>query len=235
VEKIDINGKEFTITRILSKNRNARARLRDYNIVISLPSRWSIKDREKIGGELEQRAIRSIQKGTWNPETNRKLQFFHGQKINAMGNEFTVIFVPSSRFGAKIIDDRLEINIDYHDENKEKKISYYARREIIKKTENRLLNKIKDFNEKYFQTQLKNVRIRETTSIWGSCSPHGRISLNFRLLLLPEEILDYVIVHELAHTKYRGHGPRFWGVVEKIIPNHKERRKWLRKNGWKIN
>jgi predicted metal-dependent hydrolase len=51
---------------------------------------------------------------------------------------------------------------------------------------------------------------------------------------MPEDILDYVIVHELAHTKYRSHGPRFWALVEKVMPDHREKRRWLGKNGWSV-
>ena len=49
---------------------------------------------------------------------------------------------------------------------------------------------------------------------------------------MPEGILDYVVVHEIAHTRYRSHGMRFWGLVESVMPDHLARRAWLRKNGW---
>lgn len=63
---------------------------------------------------------------------------------------------------------------------------------------------------------------------WGSCTSNGHIRLNWRLVHLPHDLVDYVIVHELAHLKEMNHSPRFWAVVESIYPNHKAARKVLR-------
>lgn len=63
---------------------------------------------------------------------------------------------------------------------------------------------------------------------WGSCTSNGHIRLNWRLVHLPRELVDYVIIHELAHLKEMNHSPRFWTVVESICPEHKAARKALR-------
>ena len=60
------------------------------------------------------------------------------------------------------------------------------------------------------------------------------MTLNIRLLFMPEEILDYVIVHELAHSRYMSHGKRFWALVAKVLPDYDRRRKWLRDKGWSV-
>lgn len=75
------------------------------------------------------------------------------------------------------------------------------------------------------------VRAKEMSSLWGSCSHRGDLSFNKRLLAAPPEVLDYVVVHELAHRRWRGHGARFWALVEKHCPEHRAHRRWLRKNG----
>ncbi|MFH0884607.1 MAG: M48 family metallopeptidase, partial [Candidatus Micrarchaeota archaeon] len=94
--------------------------------------------------------------------------------------------------------------------------------------------RVATLNEAHFKAQVKRVSIRDNSSRWGSCSRDGSISLNMRLLFMPEAILDYVIVHELAHTRYRGHGPRFWALVGSVMPDHIERRRWLKENGWAV-
>ncbi|HUP82789.1 MAG TPA: M48 family metallopeptidase, partial [Candidatus Limnocylindria bacterium] len=63
---------------------------------------------------------------------------------------------------------------------------------------------------------------------WGSASKDGGLSLSWRLILCPPEILDYLVVHELAHLRYGGHGKRFWGLVEKHYGDAAAARKWLR-------
>jgi predicted metal-dependent hydrolase len=75
---------------------------------------------------------------------------------------------------------------------------------------------------------VKAVSVRGQRTRWGSCSPSGRISLNWRLVQLPASVADYVLLHELAHLKHLNHSARFWREVERICPWHREARAWLR-------
>jgi predicted metal-dependent hydrolase len=75
------------------------------------------------------------------------------------------------------------------------------------------------------------VTIRDTTSRWGSCSRSGALSFSWRLVLAPPEVLDSVAAHELCHLRVFGHGPRFRSLLASRIPEHVERRRWLRRHG----
>ncbi|MEP7379393.1 MAG: SprT family zinc-dependent metalloprotease [Chloroflexota bacterium] len=72
------------------------------------------------------------------------------------------------------------------------------------------------------------LQIRDQKSRWGSASRRGGLSFSWRLILAPVDILDYVVVHELAHLRHGGHGKRFWSLVEKHYGDHRAARKWLR-------
>ena len=72
--------------------------------------------------------------------------------------------------------------------------------------------------------------IRDQRSRWGSASSQGRLSFNWRLILAPQDVLDYVVVHELAHLRVPGHTTRFWRLVVDIVPQAKEARRWLREH-----
>lgn len=74
------------------------------------------------------------------------------------------------------------------------------------------------------------IRIKDQKSCWGSCSGKRNLNFNWHLVLTPPEILDYVVVHELCHLREMNHSPAFWREVEGILPDYKERRKWLRAN-----
>ncbi len=78
------------------------------------------------------------------------------------------------------------------------------------------------------------ITVKETKTRWGSCSAKGNLNFHWKLILMPQEILDYVVVHELAHRKEMNHSERFWKIVESILPDYRERRKWLRENGRKV-
>jgi predicted metal-dependent hydrolase len=73
-----------------------------------------------------------------------------------------------------------------------------------------------------------SVKIRNQRARWGSCSRKGSINLNWRLVLLPPKLLDYVVVHELCHLRQPNHSPRFWSLVGQITPDNKHLRKQLR-------
>ena len=75
------------------------------------------------------------------------------------------------------------------------------------------------------------VSIRKQKTRWGSCSGKGNLNFNCLLALMPAGVLDYVVVHELCHRKEMNHSPRFWTLVERQIPDYKEKRKWLKDNG----
>jgi predicted metal-dependent hydrolase len=66
---------------------------------------------------------------------------------------------------------------------------------------------------------------------WGECHPDGTLKFNWRLILCPPEVIDYVVVHELAHLLVAGHNPRFWGQVAQVLPDYAARRRWLNREG----
>ena len=78
------------------------------------------------------------------------------------------------------------------------------------------------------------IRIGDQRSLWGSCSPTGTLSFNWRLALAPRGVLEYVVVHELCHLRVRGHSPRFWRLVEDARPTYAHERAWLREHGWEL-
>ena len=75
------------------------------------------------------------------------------------------------------------------------------------------------------------ISIRAQKTRWGSCSGQGNLNFNWKLILMPPEILDYVVVHELAHRKQMNHSKLFWAEVERILPDYERRRRWLKENG----
>jgi predicted metal-dependent hydrolase len=79
------------------------------------------------------------------------------------------------------------------------------------------------------------VTLRDTRSRWGSCSSAGRLSFSWRLAMAPPEILDYVAAHEAAHLAEMSHAPRFWAVVEHLLPDFRVPRAWLKREGRRLH
>ena len=83
-----------------------------------------------------------------------------------------------------------------------------------------------EYGFEYGKLRLSSARTR-----WGSCSAKGTISLTWRLVMAPMEIIDYVVVHELSHLREHNHSRNFWAQVGAILPDYKRRRKWMKENG----
>src|SRR5262245_13673713 len=81
----------------------------------------------------------------------------------------------------------------------------------------------------------KRITVRDQTSRWGSCSTNAALSFSWRLVMAPPSVLDYVTAHEVAHLRQMNHGPRFWVLVRKTMPEMEEARRWLRVYGMDLH
>lgn len=84
---------------------------------------------------------------------------------------------------------------------------------------------------KNMQVSFGQISIRDQKSRWGSCSAKKNLNFNWRLVMMPEVVLDYVVIHELAHLKQLNHSPAFWREVEKVLPDYRIRKEWLKSHG----
>jgi hypothetical protein len=81
----------------------------------------------------------------------------------------------------------------------------------------------------------KGIKITSARKRFGSCSLTNKLTFSWRLLLAPEEVLDYVIIHELAHTAEKNHSKRFWSKVRELMPDYRSAHTWLKQNGASLN
>lgn len=95
-------------------------------------------------------------------------------------------------------------------------------------------DRLQHFNEHY-GFRYNRVTLRNQKSRWGSCSRLKNLNFNWRLIMAPIEVIDYVVVHELCHLKQMNHSPKFWALVSENIPRHKECRKWLREKHYLLS
>jgi len=90
--------------------------------------------------------------------------------------------------------------------------------------------RVQALNQAYFQQPIKDVRLKYNHSNWGSCSNKGNINLSTRLLFAPDFVIDYVIIHELAHRIEFNHSPRFWQLVQNAMPEYEKAEAWLKEH-----
>lgn len=93
----------------------------------------------------------------------------------------------------------------------------------------RLVKEKVEIHNQYYNFDYNRIFIKDQSTRWGSCSTNKNLNFNYRIMFLPEELQDYIIVHELCHLKEMNHSYRFWDLVAEKIPNHKYLRRKLRR------
>ncbi|SFQ61980.1 hypothetical protein SAMN05421670_3013 [Psychrobacillus psychrotolerans] len=101
---------------------------------------------------------------------------------------------------------------------------------IREKGEDFIKSRIERFTIK-LNKQPVEVKIKEQQQRWGSCTPGGQVLINWRLLLAPVSVIDYVLAHELVHLKHLNHSNEFWETLSMLMANYEEKKEWLRING----
>ncbi|MBK9108678.1 MAG: M48 family metallopeptidase [Saprospiraceae bacterium] len=94
-----------------------------------------------------------------------------------------------------------------------------------------LSGRVHELNQRFFQKEISGIRLKHNASNWGSCSSKKNINLSTKLLLTPDFITDYIIIHELSHLTHMDHSDRFWKLVESVMPEYRKAEEWLKKNG----
>ena len=84
------------------------------------------------------------------------------------------------------------------------------------------------------EVTFNNLTVKDQKSLWGSCSQKNNLNFSYRLIKMPRAVIDYLIVHELAHLVHFDHSADFWATVEKFIPDYKQHRRWLNNNKYAV-
>lgn len=158
-----------------------------------------------------------------NNKINKK-EFKENQEFLFMGNAYFLKF-DSNYSSPYIFEDNIFLSPKY-DENWLNIFEIWYKQEARKIFNQRAIIFAKLMGLKY-----KSIKLSSAKTRWGSCSSLGNINLAWRLIMSPLEIIDYVIVHELAHLKQANHSQKFWNEVGFVLPDYKNRRNWLKENG----
>lgn len=115
--------------------------------------------------------------------------------------------------------------------SKEKKMIKDAMEKWYRERAREVLTDKVTYFQRFIGKAVGDIRIKEQKSRWGSCSSRGNLNFNWKIVMAPDDIIDYLVVHELCHLLHMNHSKEFWESVEKIIPDYKEKEKWLKEKG----
>lgn len=146
--------------------------------------------------------------------------------------------VPNKTHSAKMLGQGIigvRLSSNANEEQRKKAMQHLLSRVVADDFLPEITRRVMELNHLYFQKNVNGVKLKYNRSNWGSCSTKGNINLSTCLLFAPDDVVDYVIIHELAHLIEMNHSSRFWALVEKAMPDYKLKKKWLKDNWQKCN
>jgi len=229
-EKLMIETPPFEIIRSLRRKRVA-IRVSEGKVQILAPKRLPENDAKNF---LDKN-ISWVQKKLREQATTtpyRPKEYIDGEIFSYLGEDYFLNIAYAKKPAVMARDNQLFVFIrDTLDISKRKqKIHQQLRIWYWQQAEQELRKKSQDYAQK-LAVQFQSISIRQFKSRWGSCSVKGDIQYGWQIILAPHPVVDYLVVHELSHLKHHNHSPRFWRLVESIIPNYKACRNWLKVYG----
>jgi len=183
--------------------------------------------------EAEKWAIKQIEKRIAKgnaPEETRV--YIDGEVFTICDREFQIRIVekPIKNFSGKVVSDFLILNVPKDETSDHETIGKLVSRIMGNFFHPYILERVEYYNNLFFKERIKNVRLKNNRSNWGSCSSDKNLNFSTRLLFAPKDVIDYVIVHELSHLKEMNHSPAYWKIVKSVMPDYKTKEKWLKTN-----
>ena len=234
-EYIEVGSKQVPLKIIKEHRRNVRSSIGKDAVYLRIPYWTNKKETEKLRSwcvmwlqtkHQDSGILESLQKS-----------FLHDGLIIELPREsLTIKIKEAARKSGKgaIKGDQIQLELPYG-------LPFEDEQELIRKIINNLLGqkyqplfeqRVREINDYSFHQEISSVKLRYNYSKWGSCSTNKNISLSTRLIFAPDDVIDYVIIHELAHLIEMNHSDRFWGIVEQVMPDYEIKEKWLKKNAW---
>ena len=227
---LTVNNLEFEVRR--SEKRRALEILveRDGGLVLHAPPHVSdakLRDfaHRKRMWVYKQMARREALGRDWAP---RKV-FIEGEGFSYLGRSYRLRLVPQSDMPIKLLGGRFVMPKSVLQEGREHLIRWYVERARVWLTE------VVAGYAARMEVLPSGVRVQDLGYRWASCTKRGDLHFHWKCLMAPLTIIDYIIVHELCHMRHRDHSDAFWNEVDKVLPDYRTKKDWLRERGAELD
>jgi predicted metal-dependent hydrolase len=217
-----------TVNRLIRSKRRTIALIveRDGSVTVRAPLKVSAKAIEEfVVKHADWVEKKQVEVTNIAPEKTKQYQA--GERFLFLGQEYPLEIVKGAT-KKLVLEDTFKFS-ESEQKNAEVLFRNWYRRQAAKIIGERVASFAKQY-----QIDIEPIRITSAKTRWGSCSSKNKLSFSWRLVMTPLDIIDYVVIHELAHIVHHNHSKRFWNLVGKWMPDYKERRKRLRAYGKEI-
>jgi hypothetical protein len=197
---------------------------KDADVVMRMPSLMPEFMAKKFWQKNFDWVDKQLKKRQKELQENPPRSFSHGEEFYYLGNKVRLHIV-EAQWKPLEFKDHFYISKRFTD-NAKGLLKIWYESEAFKVISKRVRHYAEQHNWKYQQIRLSNAETR-----WGSCSSRGTMRFSWKLVMAPLAVIDYVVVHELAHLKHLNHSSKFWREVEQMMPVYRVHRRWLKRNG----
>jgi len=233
---IEVNSVKYPVKIFFEKRNNSSASIRKKSINIRIPLSLNREEQFRSILKMKQWAKEKIQKSP--PKEEIIKEYKDGENLTVGNKEYilSISYKKKQSSFARIENNMiyLLVSSEIPEDKQKSHISTLLSRIIAKQRLPDLEKKLHELNKIHFQANLNRIFFKNLRSMWGSCSKKGNINISTRLLFAPDDVLEYVCIHELAHLIEFNHSKKFWGLVTNAIQNYQEKEQWLKQQGQNI-
>ena len=205
------------------RKKTASIEIKDGLIRVLVPN--SLTDK-RVDTLLEQRASWINKKIRLQAEMPpyRSKEYVNGETFRYLGRNYRLKLVNTDTTTTRLKNGYLEVPAQGEKAIHASLTDWYTSHALAK------LDEKTDRYAKTLNVEPSSVTVKDYKSRWGSCSTSGDITYNWRIIIAPHRIVDYVVIHELCHLVEHNHSDKYWKQVESLVPDYRERRAWLKTN-----
>jgi predicted metal-dependent hydrolase len=200
---------------------------RDGRVTVIAPEALPDKQIEKVLEQKRRWIYKSLAEWHDLNATRVERQFVNGEGFLYLGRSYRLKLVPKQQESLLLKDGHFCLRADLRPAAKAVATfkDFYRDKGLVR------INERVDFFKARMAVEPKSVKILDLKNRWASWTPGGNLNFHWKCMMSPAKILDYIVVHELAHLIYPDHSKKFWNEVDKLLPDFLERKEWLRVHG----
>lgn len=230
-----VNGEPFPVEVRREIRPNARYSLTGKKAILRLPTWYKAHDAAEVWKTFVDWVAQTV---VSRPDLRKAIlgrDYADGSTLEVFGREYYISIQEAERNAhhGSIEGRNIQLTLAASDTpaNRRKSIKHLLSRLVAKDCGPAFSRRVHELNYLYFQKEIKGIHFKYNQSNWGSCSNKQNLNFSTRLLFAPTEVIDYVIIHELAHLVYLDHSLLFWKEVENAMPSYRDAELWLKTNG----
>jgi len=234
-ENLEIDGVIYTLNIHYEQRNNGKATIKKGSINIRIPLGMNREEQFQQLMKMKAWVKKKLQENKERFKPAPQKEYRDGDLLRIGNDEFRLDIRfkdKQSSFGRVDGNDiELVISSNLPPDRQKEHVSTLLSRVIAGKRLPGLKRKIEELNSRHFSQKINGIYFKHNKSNWGSCSSKGNINISTRLLFAPDDVLEYVCIHELAHLIEPNHSDTFWNLVQTAMPEYKEKEGWLKENG----